>query len=727
MIFSAISKLAIYLTKIVDQLEKFKYKTKESIREVEKNFAKDKEKVEEKKQEDNKRRILGIIRRKILLILLRILDVVLSIIDKVIIFVLTHLVLVLAIVLVVLIIILVMMPWLTDYFKDNVDNVNEYQQTSISDTDNPGGGGSAVERKTAWSEYELKVRGSNLTNQQKNIYRLIMLFKDYNEDSKYQLDIHYTFGMGVSESGFLFYNGKASNTENILESPITELISGYLKGGSKNYGAGYGGLFGQDLAGIANSNGGTYFVEYNIDKETYKPKKGLDYLTEEDRNILATYGRTEDDLMVDAFAPYSVQKTIQVCESYLDYDNAINVTELVDRCLDAVGLAKTEANRKLLRTMGSVRCSLNWGDKYKEPCYYFSAMVMKCAENKDGTVDLTNWGTTYTTESDMRPMIIGIIPNGATKINSVNDLLTPNTTFALNGVEIHCTMWQHFKKKWGNESWFITAENQIVGTFNQYLEDKAETGKSNFIIYQYVNIYHFAIARYLGAENIIKEIVSNLTGDIIDGGQGYGVSTELGKDMFALPLIDYRGLTTTQGGLYCSVFIGYDTYQQNNETACRFHKGVDIFIAGKGANQVNIAACGEGIVTDCYYDKYTGYTIKIKHTNGWTSTYAHLYKINEGIAKDLKVTEETIIGTMGSTGLYSTGVHLHWTLSQPFQIVGVTQYLNPNIVTKELVTIKKTFYGRGIIKNRADWIAEGLSEDDFKDDPEAQDVIYTLS
>ena len=728
MIFSAISKLAIYLTKIVDQLEKFKHKTKESIREVEKKFAKDKEKVEEKKREDNKKRILGIIRRKILLVFLRILDVILSIIDKVIIFVITHLVLVLAIVLVVLIIILVMMPWLTDYFKETTDPINNYAQTVITEPENPGSGGSA-ERKTAWSEYELKVRGTQLTNQQKNIYRLIMLFKDYAETSKYHLDVHYTFAMGVSESGFKFYSGQAVNTENILETPITEYISGYLKGGSKNNGAGFGGLFGQDLAGLALSRvpeggGARVFVEYDINKEEYKPSKGLDYLTEEDRNILKAYGRTEDDLMVDAFAPYSIQKTAQVCESYLDYDNTDRFTKLIDECLDAVGLAKTDENKKMLKEMGSVRRSLDWTSKYEEPCYYFSAMVMKCAENEDGTVELTNWGTSYKYEPDMRPMVVGKLPQGVTKLASVNDLLAPDVTFRLKGVEIHCTMWQHFKKKWGNESWFITAEKQFLTDYNTYLQDT----KTYWNYLQYTNIYHFAIVRYLGAENIIAEIVSNLTGEIIDGGQGYGVDEKLTLDTFAFPLIDYRGLTQAQSGLLCSVFMGYNTYQYlDAETPCRFHKGTDMYIAGKGDGEVRIASCGEGVVTVCEYNVYRGNTVEIEHPNGWTSVYMHLHELDENIKVDMKVTENTIIGTMGNTGIYSSGTHLHWQLQRPSTLPDVTQYLNPNVVNRELAAIKTTTDGYGTLKDKNDWVAAGLAESDFRVSADAKDVIWLVN
>lgn len=90
-----------------------------------------------------------------------------------------------------------------------------------------------------------------------------------------------------------------------------------------------------------------------------------------------------------------------------------------------------------------------------------------------------------------------------------------------------------------------------------------------------------------------------------------------------------------------------------------WHNGVDI-----GAPfGTPIAAIAEGKVVSVYEDeKLGGKQIRLKHTNGWASGYAHmsqqLVKVGE------KVERGSIIGLVGSTGK-STGNHLHLTLTDP--------------------------------------------------------------
>lgn len=87
----------------------------------------------------------------------------------------------------------------------------------------------------------------------------------------------------------------------------------------------------------------------------------------------------------------------------------------------------------------------------------------------------------------------------------------------------------------------------------------------------------------------------------------------------------------------------------------RAHVGVD-FGARPGTQ---ILASGEGRVCFCGYSNGYGKTIKIRHSNGLTSLYAHQKGFKKGIHTGSKVKQGELIGYVGSTGL-SSGPHLHF-------------------------------------------------------------------
>ncbi|MDD5052411.1 MAG: peptidoglycan DD-metalloendopeptidase family protein [Sulfuricurvum sp.] len=87
----------------------------------------------------------------------------------------------------------------------------------------------------------------------------------------------------------------------------------------------------------------------------------------------------------------------------------------------------------------------------------------------------------------------------------------------------------------------------------------------------------------------------------------------------------------------------------------RAHLGVD-FGARPGTP---ILATGDGHV--CFAGRSSGYgnTIKIRHTNGLISLYAHQKSFRSGIHVGISVKQGEVIGYVGSSGL-SSGPHLHF-------------------------------------------------------------------
>ena len=85
------------------------------------------------------------------------------------------------------------------------------------------------------------------------------------------------------------------------------------------------------------------------------------------------------------------------------------------------------------------------------------------------------------------------------------------------------------------------------------------------------------------------------------------------------------------------------------------HQGVD-FAAPAGTP---IMAAGTGHIEFVGNNGGAGKYIRIKHLNGYKTSYSHLSKYASGIQKNVKVRQGQVIGFVGNTGL-STGPHLHY-------------------------------------------------------------------
>lgn len=105
----------------------------------------------------------------------------------------------------------------------------------------------------------------------------------------------------------------------------------------------------------------------------------------------------------------------------------------------------------------------------------------------------------------------------------------------------------------------------------------------------------------------------------------------------------------------------------------RAHLGID-FAAPRGTP---ILAAGSGKIIFAGRTRGYGNLIKIRHSDGYVTLYAHQKAFRRGIHKGIYVKQGQIIGYLGSTGL-STGPHLHFGLYKngrainPARVVQVT-------------------------------------------------------
>ncbi len=101
----------------------------------------------------------------------------------------------------------------------------------------------------------------------------------------------------------------------------------------------------------------------------------------------------------------------------------------------------------------------------------------------------------------------------------------------------------------------------------------------------------------------------------------------------------------------------------------QFHKGIDM-AAPEGTS---VYACKSGkIISTVKLDKTFGNYIVIKHSNGLSSIYAHLSKINVKMGELVSTGQE--IGKVGKTGQV-TGAHLHFEIRQNGQPTNPNSYI----------------------------------------------------
>jgi len=90
----------------------------------------------------------------------------------------------------------------------------------------------------------------------------------------------------------------------------------------------------------------------------------------------------------------------------------------------------------------------------------------------------------------------------------------------------------------------------------------------------------------------------------------------------------------------------------------KMHTGVD-WAAPRGTP---IMAAGNGTIAYAGWKSGYGQHIKIRHANGYETTYSHMTALAAGSRDGARIRQGQVIGYVGSTGL-STGPHLHYEVS----------------------------------------------------------------
>ncbi|MEJ2199794.1 MAG: peptidoglycan DD-metalloendopeptidase family protein, partial [Desulfuromonadaceae bacterium] len=70
-----------------------------------------------------------------------------------------------------------------------------------------------------------------------------------------------------------------------------------------------------------------------------------------------------------------------------------------------------------------------------------------------------------------------------------------------------------------------------------------------------------------------------------------------------------------------------------------------------------IKAVGDATISQIGYSKYNGNYIKLRHTGSYETLYLHMSRFAKGMKRGKKISQGTVIGYVGATGL-ATGPHL---------------------------------------------------------------------
>jgi murein DD-endopeptidase MepM/ murein hydrolase activator NlpD len=76
-----------------------------------------------------------------------------------------------------------------------------------------------------------------------------------------------------------------------------------------------------------------------------------------------------------------------------------------------------------------------------------------------------------------------------------------------------------------------------------------------------------------------------------------------------------------------------------------------------------VQAIANGTVTSAGWSGGYGRLVQIRHPNGLVSGYAHLSRIAAGVRPGVRISQGTLVGNVGMTGL-ANGPHLHFMMTE---------------------------------------------------------------
>jgi murein DD-endopeptidase MepM/ murein hydrolase activator NlpD len=135
----------------------------------------------------------------------------------------------------------------------------------------------------------------------------------------------------------------------------------------------------------------------------------------------------------------------------------------------------------------------------------------------------------------------------------------------------------------------------------------------------------------------------------------------------------------------------------------RMHQGID-FGAGSGTP---VVAAGDGVVVESRRWGGYGNWLRIRHSGGFETGYAHLSRYGKGIRPGTRVSQGQVVAYVGTTGA-STGPHLHyeiWQRGKRVNPVGAKVPQGTILAGGELAAFKAQ-------KTRIDRLVKGKAGDD---------------
>jgi murein DD-endopeptidase MepM/ murein hydrolase activator NlpD len=178
----------------------------------------------------------------------------------------------------------------------------------------------------------------------------------------------------------------------------------------------------------------------------------------------------------------------------------------------------------------------------------------------------------------------------------------------------------------------IRTENILTVYYDYYKDEKQNYIKSDVIHFAKIKLHNQSFELYR---------FTNEKRELIDYFDSNGKSAT--KALMKTPINGAR--LSSAYGMRKHPILGYN----------KLHQGVD-FAAPTGTP---IMAAGTGRIEFIGTNGGYGKHIRLKHLNGYKTSYSHLNSYASGMSKGVKVRQGQTIGFVGSTGM-STGPHLHY-------------------------------------------------------------------
>lgn len=193
------------------------------------------------------------------------------------------------------------------------------------------------------------------------------------------------------------------------------------------------------------------------------------------------------------------------------------------------------------------------------------------------------------------------------------------------------------------------------------LESQLNTLRTQYDIISEEVIYYNSLYTY----KIPVDKVSAALSEVEEKSVEYSAAVQYGEigDVYNVQI-------PLDGSYYISSYFG-SRIDPLGSGAVDNHRGLDL--AASAGTPILALFSGTVTVADTHYG--LGNYVRISHGDGIVSTYLHMTDIY--VEEGQKVSQYDVIGTVGSTGIWSTGSHLHLALS----IDGV--YVDPYTLFKE--------------------------------------------